>query len=103
LKDFIERYYPSVFAAISRLTRLPDRKELETLTDEVLADLWEQREAFNADDRKGVFIYRTILHHLFAYLKNKGDENRINFLRKALPINPEFYDQLGDGAPSSDQ
>ena len=96
LKDFIDRYYSSVFSAISRLTGLSDRKELETLTEEVLADLWLHREAFDAESRKGIFIYRTILYHVFAYLKRKGDEERITFLQKTLLINPDLYRRLED-------
>jgi DNA-directed RNA polymerase specialized sigma24 family protein len=91
LKDFIDRYYSSVFAAISRLARQPDHQELKTLTEDVLADLWLHREAFDAESRKGTFIYKTILYHVFAYLKSKGDEQRISFLQKTLPINPDLY------------
>ncbi len=88
MKDFIDLNYSSVFAAISRLTRLSDRHELETLTEEVLADIWLHRKAFDAESRKGVFIYKTILYHVFDYLKRQGDHERISFLRKTLPINP---------------
>ena len=97
MKDFIDLYYSAVFSAISRLTRLPDRQELETLTEEVLADLWLHKDAFNAESRKGVYIYKTILYHVFAYLKRQGDEQRISFLQKTLPINPDLYEQLGEG------
>ena len=75
-----------MFAAISRLTRLTDHTELETLTQDVLADLWQQKEAFFAEPRQGIFIYKRILHHIFIYLKEKGDENRIDFLKNNLPI-----------------
>jgi hypothetical protein len=95
LKDFIDSYYSSVFSAISRLARLSDRQELESLTEEVLTDLWLHKEAFDAESRKGTFIYKTILYHVFAYLKRKGDEERISFLQKTLPINPDHYGKLG--------
>ena len=91
MKDFIDLYYSSVFSAISRLTGLSDRQELETLTEEVLADLWHHKEAFDAESRKGIYIYKTILYHVFAYLKRKGDQERISFLQKTLPINPDRY------------
>ena len=91
MKDFIDRYYSSVFSAISRLTHLSDRQELEILTEEVLTDLWQHKEAFDAESRKGVFIYKTLLYHVFAYLKRKGDEERISFLKKTLPINSDQY------------
>ena len=96
LKDFIDHYYSSVFSAISRLTRLSDRQELETLTEEVLADIWLHKEAFDAESRKGIYIYKTILYHVFAYLKRKGDQERISFLQKTLPINPDHYGKLGE-------
>ncbi len=96
MKDFIDHYYSSVFSATSRLTQLSDRKELETLTEEVLADLWLHREAFDTESRKGIFIYKTILYHVFTYLKRKGDEERISFLHKTLLINPELYRRLED-------
>jgi len=91
LKDFINLYYSSIFSAIAKLSGLSDRQEVETLTEEVLADLWHHKEAFDAESRKGIFIYKTILYHLFAYLKRKGDEERISFLKKTLPINPDRY------------
>jgi hypothetical protein len=91
LKDFINLYYSSIFSAIAKLSGLSDRQEVETLTEEVLADLWHHKEAFDAESRKGIFIYKTILYHVFAYLKRKGDEERISFLKKTLPINPDRY------------
>jgi DNA-directed RNA polymerase specialized sigma24 family protein len=94
LKDFIDRYYSSIFSAISKLTRLSPCQELETLTEEVLADIWLHRDAFDADGRKGTYLYRTILYHVFAYLKRKGDLERISFLQKTLPIHPGLYGKL---------
>jgi hypothetical protein len=91
LKDFINLYHSSVFSAIAKLSGLSDRQEVETLTEEVLADLWYHKEAFDAESRKGIFIYKTILYHVFAYLKRKGDEERISFLKKNLPINSDQY------------
>jgi len=96
LKDFIDLYYSSVFSAISRLTRLSDRQELETLTEEVLSDLWHHKEAFDAESRKGTYIYKTILYHVFAFLNKQGDKERISFLQKTLPINPDLYGRLGE-------
>ena len=91
LKELTDLYYPSIFAAISRLTRLPDRQTLDTLTMSVIDELWEKKAAFDQEPRKGVFIYKTLLHHVFAYLKSKGDEKRLEYLRETLPINSEFY------------
>ncbi|MBS1660007.1 MAG: hypothetical protein JST68_03040 [Bacteroidetes bacterium] len=94
MKDFIDRYYSPVFSAISRLTRISSRQELETLTQNVLYDLWQQKETFLADSRQGVFIYKTILRHVFTYLKHQGDDKRIDFLKNTLPIDPDFYNQM---------
>ena len=91
LKELTDLYYPGIFAAISRLTRLADRQTLDTLTLSVITELWEKRAVFDQEVRKGVFIYKTLLHHVFAYLKSKGDEKRLEFLRETLPINSEFY------------
>jgi hypothetical protein len=91
LKELTDHYYPSIFAAIARLTCLTDTQALDSLTRSVIAELWEKKTAFDQAPRKGVFIYKTLLHHVFAYLKSKGDEKRLEFLRATLPINPEFY------------
>lgn len=91
LKELTDHYYPCIFAAISRLTCLTDRQALDCLTRSVIAELWEKKAAFDLDPRKGVFIYKTLLHHIFAYLRSKGDEKRLEYLRATLPINPEFY------------
>jgi len=91
LKEYIDLYYPSIFAAISRLTRLPDRQDLDALTRNVLADLWRQKEIFETERRKGAFIYKTMLYHIFSFLTEKGDMERISFLKKILPTNPDQY------------
>jgi hypothetical protein len=91
LEEYTNLYYPSIFAAISRLTRLPEHRDLDMLTHNVLADLWHHKEVFEAESRKGVFIYKTILYHVFSYLKQQGDEKRIAYLQKILPINPDLY------------
>lgn len=91
LKELADHYYPSIFAAISRLTRLTDRLALDSLTRSVITELWENKAAFDKEQRKGIYIYKTLLHHIFAYLKSKGDEQRLEYLRATLPINPEFY------------
>ncbi|MBS1602421.1 MAG: hypothetical protein JST42_07105 [Bacteroidetes bacterium] len=91
MKELTDHYYARIFAAISRLTRLADGQALDSLTRSVITELWEKKTAFDLDPRKGVFIYKTLLHHVFAHLKNKGDEKRLEYLRANLPINPEFY------------
>lgn len=88
MKEYIDHYYPSIFAAISRLTRLPNRDDLDKLTQNVLTDLWEHKDTFERETHQGVYIYKTILRHVFSFLRQTGDEQRIEFLQKNLPINP---------------
>jgi len=69
-----------------RLTGNSDEKDLKTLTEEILAELRERREDLAEAERKGVFVYRVVLSHVFTFLQMRGDEKRINFLRKILLI-----------------
>jgi hypothetical protein len=86
LNLFIDSYYPSVFNSVGRLTGHSDEKELKTLTEEILAELRRRKEELEAAERKGVFVYRVVLSHVFAFLQSREDVERINFLRKILLI-----------------
>jgi hypothetical protein len=97
LKDFIESYYQQVFGSVVRLTRLTDENEADTLTREILSDLWEKRDLLEAENRRGVFIYKTVLAHVFAHLQAKGDEEKINFLRRIVLIDPASLPLPGGG------
>lgn len=83
-----------MFNSVVRLTGLCDEKQLKALTDEILAELRRREEELAASERKGVFIYRVILIHVFAHLEASGNVQRIEFLRKILPIHPSHYSRL---------
>lgn len=70
---------------------------MEALTQQVLAELGERSQEFTSEHYQGVFIYKLILRHVFNHLKAQGDEARIIFLQKTLPINPSNYNgAIGD-------
>jgi pantothenate kinase len=95
LKEFIASYYQQVFSAVVRLARLGDEKEVDMLAREILTDLWERRVQLDAEPRKGVFIYRVVLGHVFAHLKARGEFEKIEFLQKILLIHPAHYQLPG--------
>ena len=74
-----------------RLTGLSNEKELKALTEGILEELRQREEEFAAFGRKGVFVYRLVLMHVFAFLEARGDEERARFLRQILLINPSLY------------
>ncbi len=91
LKDFIDLYYPTVFMAAARLTGSSDKEDLAMLTENVLFVLWENRLAFAAESRPGVYLYRLLLQEVVSFLKEQGDEQRIRILRDILLIDPALY------------
>ena len=97
MKDFIESYYQQIFGSVVRLARLTDEREADALTREILNDLWEKRELLEAESRKGVFIFKTVLAHVFAHLQAGGEEEKINFLRRIVLIDPASLPLLGGG------
>jgi DNA-directed RNA polymerase specialized sigma24 family protein len=97
LNPYILSYYPSIYNSVAKLTSLTDQAELELLTREVLEELWRNKPEFEAEDRKGVYIYRLVLNRVFSYLRDRGDEERARFLRQILPIHPSHYSGLTDG------
>jgi hypothetical protein len=97
LKDLIESYYQQVFDSVVRLACLTDDREANALTREILADLWEKKEQLEAESRKGVFIYKMVLAHVFAHLQARGQEEKINFLRKIVLVDPANLPLLGGG------
>jgi hypothetical protein len=96
LNNFIESYYEQVFHSVARLARLTDDKETDALTREILTDLWQRRASLDAESHKGVFIYKIVLVHVFAYLRARGEEETIGFLQKILLIDPANYTALED-------
>jgi DNA-directed RNA polymerase specialized sigma24 family protein len=97
LKDFIGSYYQQVFGSVVRLTRLTDERAADALTQEILNGLWEKRDQLEAESRKGVFIYKTVLAYVFAYLQARGEEDKLNFLRRIVLIDPANLPLLDGG------
>jgi DNA-directed RNA polymerase specialized sigma24 family protein len=91
LKEFIDCWYPTVFMAAAKLTGLSDKEALATLTENVLASLWDQRAQFAVDARQGVFIYRVLLQEVISFLRQHGDEQRIRILRDIVLIDPALF------------
>jgi DNA-directed RNA polymerase specialized sigma24 family protein len=91
LKVFIDRYYPMVRTAAARLTGSRDPGEIDDITEDVLAELWERRQEFAGEPIPGVHIYKILLEHVFASLKERKQEERIRFLQKTLLIDPLLY------------
>jgi DNA-directed RNA polymerase specialized sigma24 family protein len=91
LKDFIDRYYPTVFTAAARLTGSSDQEVLAILTENILVKLWQERQLFDKSSRPGVFLYRIVLQEVFSYLKTSGNEERLRILRDILLIDPALY------------
>ena len=91
LKDFIDRYYPTVFTASARLTGSSDQEVLVTLTENILVKLWQERQLFGESSRPGVFLYRIVLQEVFSHLEASGDEERLRILRDILLIDPALY------------
>ncbi|HVU98197.1 MAG TPA: hypothetical protein VHE34_23400 [Puia sp.] len=86
MNQLIDSYYPAIFNSVVRLTGHTDEKQLKALTENILAELRQRMEELSGAQRKGVFVYRVVLKHVFAFLKERQDELRIGFLRKTLPI-----------------
>jgi DNA-directed RNA polymerase specialized sigma24 family protein len=99
LKDFIDRYYPTVFMAAARLTGSSDQEVLVVLTENILVKLWQERQLFDESSRPGVFLYRIVLHEVFSFLKTSGDEERLRILQDILLIDPALY--LGEPGQGS--
>jgi hypothetical protein len=96
LNQLIDSYYSSVFNSVVRLTGHSDEKELKALTEKVLAELEQRKSELAAAERKGVFVYRVVLVHVFDHLQATGNVQRMEFLRKILLIHPSHYLRLPD-------
>jgi DNA-directed RNA polymerase specialized sigma24 family protein len=91
LKEFIDCWYPKVFMAVARLTGLSDKEALATVTENVLARLWDNRRQLAVEPRQGVFIYRLVLQEVISFLRQHGDEQRIRILRDIVLIDPALF------------
>jgi hypothetical protein len=91
---FVDLYSSSVYAAIVKLTGLTDENELETMTIEVFTDLWKNNEELFDEMQPPALLYRTVLQHIFIYLKRKGSEDHILQLQNLLLIDPAHYSPI---------
>jgi DNA-directed RNA polymerase specialized sigma24 family protein len=90
-EQFIDRYSPSISSTIARLTGLTDKMELETISVNVLIDLWKNRDRLFNEIPPTAFIYKIVLQHVFTWLKQQNKEDHILLLQNTLPIDPAHY------------
>lgn len=90
-EEFIDRYSPSVFTALSKLTGITDEKELEKMTIAVFVDIWGNSDELFKEVPPTAFIYKIVLQHVFSYLKDNGRDDKILLLRNTLLIDPAHY------------
>lgn len=93
-EHFIDSYCPSISSTIARLTGLSDKKELETISVNVLVDLWKNSNQLFNEIPPTAFIYKILLQHVFGYLKQQGNEGQIRQLQNTLLIDPVHYAHL---------
>jgi DNA-directed RNA polymerase specialized sigma24 family protein len=93
-EQFIDRYCPSIYSAIARLSGLSDKEELEALSVDVLVDLWNNSEDLFKEIPPTAFIYKILLQHVFAWLRQRGNEAQIQMLQNTLLIDPAHYAPL---------
>ena len=90
-EHFIDLYSPSISSTIARLTGVADKNEVETISVNVLIDLWKNRDGLFTEIPPTAFIYKILLQHVFAWLKQQGKEEHILLLQNTLPIDPAHY------------
>jgi hypothetical protein len=90
-EQFIDQYYPSIFAGVQKLSGPADRMVLEKLTVEIFVDLWENSEELFTPLRKPAFVYKTLVKHVVEYLKKQGNETQLQLLQNTLLIDPEQF------------
>jgi hypothetical protein len=87
--EFIDFYYPSIYSALTKLTGLTDPQALEKLTMDIFDELWKTRDQVLTELRPPAFIYKTLIRHVFAYLRQQGSGDRISALQSILYSLPE--------------
>lgn len=93
-EHFIDSYCSSISSTIARLTGLSDKNELETISVNVLIDLWKKNDELFNEIPPTAFIYKVLLQHVFSYLKQQDDEAHIRQLQNTLLIDPVHYAHL---------
>jgi len=90
-EQFIDQYYPSIFAGVQKLSGPADKLVLEKLTVEIFVDLWENSEELFTPLRKPAFVYKTLVKHVVEYLKKQGNGAQLQVLQNTLLIDPEQF------------
>jgi hypothetical protein len=87
-EQFIDQYYPSIFAGVQKLTGPAGQMAIEKLTVEIFVDLWENGDELFAPLRKPAFVYKILVRHVAAFLKKNGYEEQLQLLQDTLLIDP---------------
>lgn len=90
-EQFIDQYYPSIFAGVQKLSGPAEQLVLEKLTVEIFVDLWENSEELFTPLRKPAFVYKTLVKHVVEYLKKQGNDAQLQVLQNTLLIDPEQF------------
>ncbi len=90
-EQFIDQYYPSIFAGVQKLSGPADKLVLEKLTVEIFVDLWENSEELFTPLRKPAFVYKILVKHVVEYLKKQGNDAQLRILQNTLLIDPEQF------------
>ena len=90
-EQFIDSYYPSIFAGVQKLSGPADKLVLEKLTVEIFVDLWENSEELFTPLRKPAFVYKILVKHVVEYLKKQGNDAQLQVLQNTLLIDPEQF------------
>ena len=90
-EQFIDQYYPSIFAGVQKLSGPADKMALEKLTVEIFVDLWENGDELFKPLRKPAFVYKTLVKHVVEYLKKQGNDAQLHLLHNTLLIDPEQF------------
>jgi DNA-directed RNA polymerase specialized sigma24 family protein len=87
-EQFIDQYYPSIFAGVQKLTGPAGQMAIEKLTVEIFVDLWENSDELFAPLREPAFVYKILVKHVVSYLKKNGFDQQLQVLQHTLLIDP---------------
>src|ERR1700722_3787282 len=87
-EQFIDQYYPSIFAGVQKLTGPAEQMAIEKLTVEIFVDLWENSDELFAPLRKPAFVYKILVKHVVSFLEKNGYEEQLRILQDTLLIDP---------------
>jgi hypothetical protein len=90
-EQFIDQYYPSIFAGVQKLTGPAGQMAVEKLTVEIFVDLWENSDELFTPLRRPAFVYKILVKHVVSFLKKQGDQEQLQLLQHTLLIDPEQF------------